>query len=59
MTLLATYLVNQPSGAPQVFLIVAVTLCAVAAGFAAWSREVYRTLLAAAVGFLVLALLTR
>jgi hypothetical protein len=58
MTLLATYLANQPRGEPEVYLIVAVVLCAVAAAWAGWARDLYRTLMAFAVGFFALALLT-
>jgi hypothetical protein len=56
--MLATYLANRPSGAPEVYLIVAVTLCAVAAAWAGWTRDLWRTLVAFAIGFLALALLT-
>lgn len=54
----ATYLANRPSGAPEVYLIVGVTLCAVAAAWAGWTRDLYRTLVAFALGFVALAFLT-
>jgi hypothetical protein len=56
--LIATYLANRPSGAPEVYLIVAVTVCAVAAGWAAWGRDLWRTLMAFGLGFFALALLS-
>jgi hypothetical protein len=58
MNLLATYLANRPSGEPEVYLIVTVTLCAVAAAWSAWGRDLYRTLMAFGLGFFALALLT-
>jgi hypothetical protein len=58
MNLLATYLVNRPSGAPLAYLIAAVVLCAVAAAWAGWARDLYRVVMAVAVGFFALALLT-
>jgi hypothetical protein len=56
--MLATYLANRPSGAPEVYLIVAVVVCAVAATWAGWARDLYRVLLALGLGFFALALLT-
>jgi hypothetical protein len=56
--IVATYLANKPAGAPQVYLIVATTLLAVAAIFAAWSRDVYRAAIAAGWALFALALLT-
>jgi hypothetical protein len=56
--IIATYLANRPSGAPEVYLIAGVTLCAVAAAWAAWGRDLWRTLVAFALGFLALAFLT-
>jgi hypothetical protein len=55
---LAGYLVNRPTGAPEVYLIVVAVLCAVALTWAGWTRDLYRALMAAGVGFLALALLT-
>lgn len=56
--LLATYLANKPIGEPLVYLIVTVTVCAIAAGLGAWARDAWRTLMAFGLGFFALALLT-
>jgi uncharacterized protein (DUF2336 family) len=56
--LLATYLANRPAGEPEAYLIAASVVCAVALTWAGWTRDVYRALMAAAVGMLALALLT-
>jgi hypothetical protein len=58
MSLLAAYLVNKPAGAALVYLIVAVVLCAVAALVAGYTRDIYRTVMAVALGVLALAFLT-
>jgi hypothetical protein len=58
MSLLATYLANRPAGEPEVYLIAAVTVFAVALALAGWSRDLWRALCAAGLGFLALALLT-
>jgi Na+-translocating ferredoxin:NAD+ oxidoreductase RnfE subunit len=58
MMVLAAYLVNKATGAPLVYLIVAAVLLAVALVLAGWTRDLYRALIAAGVGFIVLALLT-
>jgi hypothetical protein len=55
---LAAYLANRPSGAPAVYLIVVAVLCAVAATWAGWSRDIWRVCIALAVAGLALALLT-
>jgi hypothetical protein len=56
--IVAAYLANKPRGAPAVYLIVAVVLCAVAATWAGWSRDLWRVAMAGAVAGLALALLT-
>jgi hypothetical protein len=56
--LLATYLANRPSGAPAVYLIAVAVLCAVAATWAGWARDLWRVCIALALGMLALALLT-
>jgi hypothetical protein len=55
---LASYLANHPAGAPAVYLIVVAVLCAVAFTWAGWSRDIWRCLISASLGFLALALLT-
>jgi Na+-translocating ferredoxin:NAD+ oxidoreductase RnfE subunit len=57
-TLLASYLVNKPAGAPLVYLIVAVVVAAIAVVVAGWARDLYRALIALAVAAVALALLT-
>jgi hypothetical protein len=56
--LLATYLANRPAGEPEAYLIAAAVLCAVAATWAGWSRDIWRVCIALALGMLALALLT-
>lgn len=56
--LLATYLANRPAGAPEAYLVAAAVLCVVALTWAGWSRDLYRAVMAAALGMLALALLT-
>jgi hypothetical protein len=46
------------SGAPEVYLIMAATVCAVAIVVAGMVRDVYRAIMAAGLGFIALALLT-
>lgn len=58
MNLVASYLANQPRGEPEIYLVAAVVLFAVAAAWAGWARDLYRVLMAVAVGFFALALLT-
>ena len=47
-----------PAGAPLVCLIVAIVLFAVAALVAGWARNIYGALIAAGLGFGILALVT-
>ena len=55
----AGYLANKPSGWPAVYLIVAVTLCVISAGYAASiAKDPWRAGIALALGMLALALLT-
>jgi hypothetical protein len=58
MRQLAAYLANRPTGAPAVYLVLAVAMMAVALTWAGWTRDLYRALMAAGLGFLALALLT-
>lgn len=58
LALLARYLANKPAGPPEWYLIAAATLFAVAAAWAGWARDLWRTLTALGLGFVVLALLT-
>jgi hypothetical protein len=45
-------------GAPEVYLILAAAMCAVGLVVASWSRDVYRGVAVAGLGFVALALLT-
>jgi phage tail sheath gpL-like len=45
-------------GAPEVYLILAAAMCAVGLVVASWSRDVYRGVAIAGLGFVALALLT-
>jgi hypothetical protein len=58
MAILATYLANRPNGTPEIYLIAAVVLCAVAATVAGWSRDIWKAAMALGLGFFALALLT-
>jgi hypothetical protein len=55
--MLAGYLVNHPTGAPLVYLIVSATVFGVATLVAGYARDIYRALLSAGLGLLVVALL--
>jgi hypothetical protein len=56
--IVATYLANRPTGQPEIYLIAAVAFCAIAATWAGWGRDLWRTLMAFGLGFFALALLT-
>jgi len=53
----ASYLANKPEGWPAVYLIVAVTVFALALTLATWQRDPWKVLIAIGLGALVLALL--
>ena len=53
----AAYLANKPAGAALAYLIAAAVIFAVALVWAGWAKDLYRALMAAGVGLVVLAFL--